>query len=298
MASETLERLPRASNDPNFPFYHEFKTYSRGLDNIYLVTGDESYLQDLLILVQHKLDHHIHQTLKGFGTSDDRGYTLTVGAIPMILREVDFVLGGRAISQKEKQKILSQLAFLGYLYSYDVFWPVERGYNMGNTNMTLGVYATLGKIGCSLKTHPMAEEWAKSAIKGINVSLDNHHLPDTTQDEWYGHLTLDMITQAGVFLKTAGFHNVFDDLRYKYGLDFYGQLLTPTDPRCNARYIAPFDNGQATWNRSAVWGIAAYMMKESHPNFSERMQYYWKRAGMPVGMKIGDRSNYGWMSLG
>lgn len=118
---------------------------------------------------------------------------------------------------------------------------MERGYNMGNTNMTLGVYTTLGKIGCLLKTHPMAEEWAKSAIKGINVSLEsNHHLPDTTQDEWYGHLTLDMITQAGVFLKTAGFHNVFDDLRYKYGLDFYGQLLTPTDPHCNAGYIAPF----------------------------------------------------------
>ena len=165
--------------------------------------------------------------------------------------------------------------------------------------MTLGGYTTLGKIGCLLKTHPMAEEWAKSAIKGINVSLEsNHHLPDTTQDEWYGHLTLDMITQAGVFLKTAGFHNVFDDLRYKYGLVFYGQLLTPTDPRCNAGYIAPFGNGQATWNRSAVWGIAAYMMKESHPNFSERMQYYWKRAGMPVGMKISDRSDYGWMSLG
>ncbi|HIA66875.1 TPA: hypothetical protein EYN98_12590 [Candidatus Poribacteria bacterium] len=163
--------------------------------------------------------------------------------------------------------------------------------------MTLGVYTTLGKIGCLLKTHPMAEEWAKSAIKGINVSLEsNHHLPDTTQDEWYGHLTLDMITQAGVFLKTAGFHNVFDDLRYKYGLDFYGQLLTPTDPHCNAGYIAPFGNGQATWNRSAVWGIAAYMMKESHPNFSERMQYYWKRAGIPVGMKISDRSDYGWIN--
>lgn len=101
-----------------------------------------------------------------------------------------------------------------------------------------------------------------------------------------------------MFLKAAGFHDFFEDPRYRYGLEFYGQLLTPTDPRYDAGYIVPFGNGQGHLNRSALWGIAAYMTAESDPDFSRRMQYYWQRAGMQVGMKIGDRFDFGWMSLG
>ena len=107
----------------------------------------------------------------------------------MILRQADFILGGRGIPPAEKEKLLAQLAFLGHLYSHDAFWPVERGYNMGNMNMIAGVYATLGKIGCLLKTHPMAEEWAKNAIKGMNMSLESwHYLPDVmVRTSYSGH---------------------------------------------------------------------------------------------------------------
>jgi len=217
----------------------------------------------------------------------------------MALRQADFVLGARSVPQEEKEQLLAQLAFWGHIYAHDAFWPVGHGYNMGNTDMVAGVYATLGKIGCLLQNHPMARQWAQEGIAGMDMSLaSGHHLPSRSQDEWYGHLTLDMITQAAVPLKEAGFHDFFKDPRYRHGLEFYGKLLTPPDPRYGGGYIVPFGNGQCHWNRSASWGVAARMTARSDPEFSRRMQFYWKRAGSPVGMKIGDRWDFGWMSLG
>ncbi|OPZ84545.1 MAG: hypothetical protein BWY76_01799 [bacterium ADurb.Bin429] len=137
-------------------------------------------------------------------------------------------------------------------------------------------------------------------MRDIDHALDKRwHLPDYTQDEWYGALTLEMCTWSAIMLKQAGFYDFFKDARFRDGLDFYGKLLTPPDPRHgNAGAIVPFGNGQGQWNRSGMWAVAASAVKKDDPVFAGRLMWYWQRAGQPGAFRIGDRNDFGWSTLG
>ncbi|HOF89638.1 MAG TPA: hypothetical protein PLZ36_16270, partial [Armatimonadota bacterium] len=188
--------------------------------------------------------------------------------------------------------------FWGELFSSRDYAP--PGYNHGNTDMVASWATTLGAIGCLLNGHPKAKAWAAIAVRDIDHALTRRwHLPDYTQDEWYGALTLEMCTWSAVMLKQAGFHDFFADPRFREGLDFYGKLLTPPDPRHgNAGSIVPFGNGQGPWNRSGMWAVAAAAVNKDDPAFAGRLMWYWQRAGQPGAFRIGDRNDFGWSTLG
>jgi hypothetical protein len=289
--------------DPNYPLYKMRRIYPRGLDNLYLATGDEAYGAALTALLLDRLHYYVHQTKAGVGITGYRwshGYGmfhLTTGALQSFLREADLVLGSPSATPAQKVEVRALMAFWGELFASADYAP--PGYNHGNTDMWASYCTTLGAIGCLLNGHPRAKAWASMAEKGIDEALTaRDHLPGATQDEWYGELTLDMCVKTAVMLKAAGFRDFFADPRLRDGLDFYGQLLTPVDPRYGAGYVVPFGNGQAHWNRSAVWAIAASAVQKDDPAFAGRLMWYWERAGKPGTLKFGDRDDFGWSSMG
>ena len=130
-------------------------------------------------------------------------------------------------------------------------------------------------------------------MKIVDQALSRRwHLPDYSQDEWYGSLTLEMITMAALTLKRAGLHDFFEDQRYRDGLDFYGKLVVPPDPRHNGGYIVPFGNGQGSWTRSALWAVAASGVAEDDPAFASRLMWYWVRCGRLGNFRHGDRNDF------
>ncbi len=207
------------------------------------------------------------------------------------------LLGSPSATAEQKREIRALLAFWGELFASRDYAP--PAYNNGNTDMVVSLRMVQGQIASVLSGHPRAAEWAKVCYEGLVRALEEgHHLPNYSQDEWYGSLSLEMVTLGAMTLKRAGFYNLFEDQRYRDGLDFYGQLTVPYDQRTNGGYVVPFGNGQGSWTRSVMWADAAAAVAEEDPEFAGRMMWYWNRCGQPGTFRTGDRNDFGWASLG
>ncbi|MHB9023404.1 MAG: hypothetical protein ACYC7E_04405 [Armatimonadota bacterium] len=293
----------RRKNDPNYPIFPKRFIYPKGVDNIYLATGDESYARDLAALLLDRLHYYIHQTRTGVGLTGYRWghsygmFHLTTGPLSMSSREADIALGSPSVTPGQKRDIRALLAFWGELFSSRDYAP--PGYNHGNTDMFASLYTILGSIGCVLNGHPKAKDWAQASINAVDHALKNQdQLPGASQDELYGSLTLEMITQAAMCLKRAEFADLFKDQRYRDSLDFYGKLLVPVDPRHGFGYIVPFGNGMGSWIKSVMWGVAAAGVVKDDPEFAGRLMWYWERSGRPGNSRTEGHDEFGWMSLG
>ena len=280
-----------AGRPANYPFRDQWLTQPADLDNLYLATGNEQYAEAMATLLVARLKYYTHQTKEGVGLTGYRHghpygmFHLTIGVLPQSIREADLVLGAPGVPGQLKTEVRCLLAFWGELLSSRDYMP--DGYNHGNTDMIACWAASLGALGCLLPGHPRAASWRSEGIKGVEDALAaGHHLPAVTQDEWYGHLSLDLCTWSAAMLKRAGERDFFQDQRLRSGLDFYGQLLVPPDPRYGHGYVVPFGNGQGSWNRSAQWAIAAGATRHDDPDFSRRMMWYWERAGRPLTLKM------------
>jgi hypothetical protein len=275
----------------DYPFYPRWLTEPMMLDNLYLATGKEQYAKAMAALLVAKLRYYVHQTkagvgITGFRISHDYGmFHIALGVLPRALREADLVLGAPSVPQQLKQDIRALLSFWGALLASSDYQP--EGANNGNTDMIVCRDAVVGGIGCLLPHHPRAASWRAIAAHRIDDALDaRNHFPAVTQDEWYGHLTLDLCVWCAVMLKRAGDRDFFKDERLRNGLEFYGQLLVPPDPRYGHGYVVPFGQGQAQWNRSAQCGLAAAALAREDPGFASRMMWYWERAGRPLTLKF------------
>lgn len=279
-----------ASRPPHYPFQERWLTQPANLDNLYLATRNEQYAEAMGELLTARLQYYVHQTKEGVGLTGYRHghsygmFHLAIDVLPRSIREADLALGAPGVPARQKAEIRSFLAFWGELFASRDYMPA--GYNHGNTDMVTSWATVLGAIGCLLPGHPRAAEWRRTAIEGIEAALAaGHHLPGATQDEWYGHLSLDLCTWSAAMLKRAGDRDFFKDERLRRGLDLYGQLLVPPDPRYGHGYVVPFGNGQGHWNRSAQWAIAAEATRSDDPEFAQRMMWYWVRAGRPLMLK-------------
>jgi len=288
-----------ASNDPNYPFYsNHFKgpnTYLRGLDNIYLATGDEVYAKALVPLLIDRLHRYTHTVKAHRGLEPDI-------IEPYLVRQADIALGARSTTSEQKREIRALLAFSAYLFLSPNHAPRGLGYNNhGNTDLEAVKYMTVGSIGCLLSGHPGAHRWAQGLKDAIEKVLSHkEHLPGLTQDEWYSFYNLEIVIYGAMQLKRAGFADYFSDPRVREGLEFFGKLLTVPDERHGgAGSVVPFGNGQGARNRSVAWAIAAAELADRDPEFASRMMWYWRRAGSPGELRIhGDRVDFGWSSLG
>ncbi len=293
----------KAQKDADFPFYKNWVMYHRGLDNLYLATGDETYARDAAELLIARLRYYVHQTHVGIGISGYRWshnygmFHLTTGPLPISLRQADILLGSPSVTPEQKRETRALLAFWGELFASRDYAP--PGYNHGNTDMIVSLRMVQGQIGSVLSGHPRAKDWAKVCYDGLIWALEEgHHLPNYSQDEWYGSLSLEMVTLGAMTLKRAGFYDMFKDPLLRDGLDFYGQLTVPFDERVNGGYIVPFGNGQGCWTRSVMWADAAAAVAEDDPAFAGRLMWYWNRCGQPGSFRTGDRDDFGWASLG
>ncbi len=293
----------RDQKTDDYPFYQNWVIYFRGVDNLYLATGDESYAKDAAKLLIARLRYYVHQTHAGIGVSGYRWshnygmFHLTTGPLPISLREADMVLGSPSVTPEQKRQIRALLAFWGELFASRDYAP--PGYNHGNTDMVVSLRMVQGMIGSVLNGHPRAQDWAQVCYEGLTRALEEgHHLPNYSQDEWYGSLSLEMVTLGAMLLKRAGFHDLFKNQLLRDGLDFYGQLTVPYDQRNNGGYVVPFGNGQGPWTRSVMWADAAAAVVKEDPAFAGRLMWYWNRCGQPGTFRTGDRDDFGWASLG
>ncbi|NQW46432.1 MAG: hypothetical protein HQ464_01550 [Planctomycetes bacterium] len=284
--------------EPRYPFHASWLTSSMMLEDLYLATGRVEYADAMAALLEERVRYHVHQAKSGIGATGyrlghDYGmFHVAINVLPRAIREADLVLGAPNVAAARKANIRALLAFWAELLMSSDYQP--EGRNNGNTDMVACRDVMVGAIGCLLPGHPRAATWRAVAAGRIDHVLDaREHLPGLTQDEWYGHLSLDLCVWSAVVLKRAGDRDFFQDQRLRGGLDFYGQLLVPPDPRHGFGYVAPFGNGQAQWNRSAQWGLAAGAAGRDDPDFASRMMWYWIRAGRPLTLKFMSSNDIG-----
>ncbi len=239
----------------------------------YLATGNVELGQFLLDSVQTKLHDCIDIFMQQQG--------LPYGAAPhnsqVILDTIqlaDIVLSNPRLTPEQRERLLAQLAFIGYTINRPEYWSLPRGY-AANPNMTTTVYGYITAIACELPGHPLAKQWVQDGITELKRQLDEW---SDSNGGWleaphYAMVSFDQILGGFMMARNAGFADYLYDPKVKLIGDWFGKISTPPDSRLKgSRHFPPVGNTYLS-EPSGEFGTLAYLWKDRDPEFAARMQW-------------------------
>jgi hypothetical protein len=277
---ELLERLRREAPRPNT------------LDSFvstYLATGDPELgahlaataMQWVKELVDRYLDQDAQVTL-GFAPHAQGRLLVTVNLC-------DAILGSPHLSPENRQRLLAQLAFLGYTVNRTDYWSPERGFS-ANPNMTTSVAAYRAMIAGLIREHPLARGWIEGALRELR---DNQlaHWSDADggwlEAPHYAMVSYDAILAVLRMAQLAGIDNSLFDPRMEQVLEWTAKISTPPDSRIlGRRHLPPIGNTYIS-ETSGEYGLVAHLFHERDPAFSARMQWMQREQGDPIEPGVG-----------
>jgi hypothetical protein len=210
---------------------------------------------------------------------------LPLGAAPHHHQQVgcamllaDTALATGVFTAEEKERVLAQAAFLGYVMNSPNYWSPERGY-CANPNMTTSVNGYLSAIACLIPSHPLAKEWVGNSMRELKGMID------TWSDDnggWleaphYAMVAYDQILGSFVMARNAGFNNYLEDPKMKTVINWFSKISTPPDSRLGGfRHLPPAGN---TYLQEACgeFGVVAFLFKDRDPEFARQMQWMFKQ---------------------
>ena len=231
------------------------------------------------------LRHHLG-LLGGF---DLRRYPMSV------VHAYDALIDSGLICPEERRVMRAQMAFLAYLLIDPGTWSGERGYNCGGWafQVDYGLYPAL--IGCVIPGHPEARRWTQTGLITVRKLLYPQIGP---AGEWpessnYAQVSMSTFLPFAVVVRNAGFGDLLGEGPLKKVMLWIAHLYTPPDPRdgrggkvhtpglsCGVPY------GKGGAQRIGLFGIMAAATAKSDPAYSRMMQWAWRRAGYPRGLKV------------
>ncbi len=220
---------------------------------------------------------------------------LTPGAAPHMqtliisaLNLLDPVLSTACVTPELRQRLLAQIAFLGYVVNSPDYWSAERGYSsFANMSSTVALFQTA--LGCMAPSHPRGREWAERGLHELRRQL----LAWSDEDGgWleaphYAMVSYDFIIGGFMMGANAGFDEYAYDARLRKVAEWFAGIATPRDSRTGGfRHQPPIGNtyhGEPT----GVYGLLAGLWQERDPGFAARMQWMYQENGSFGGLGIG-----------
>ncbi|MHB9132948.1 MAG: hypothetical protein ACYDBB_17925 [Armatimonadota bacterium] len=190
----------------------------------------------------------------------------------------DTVLAADYLTPEEKERLLAQAAFIGYVMCSPNYWSGERGY-AANPNMTTSVLGYQSAIACLVPNHPLAKEWIKQSMTELKGQLDywSDENGGWLEAPHYAMVSYDQILSSFVMAHNAGFNDFLYDPKIKTVINWFSKISTPPDSRLGGfRHLPPAGN---TYLQEACgeFGIVAFLFKDKDPAFAAQMQWMFKQ---------------------
>jgi len=194
--------------------------------------------------------------------------------IPASMAMADAILASEQVSPELRERLLAQVAFLGYTLSRPDYWSPERGY-AANPNMTTSVYGYLATAACCIPSHPLAATWVKSAMTELKNQLDTWA---DSNGGWleaphYAMVSYDQILGAFLMAHNAGFNDYLYDPKMKSVIQWFGKISTPPDSRLGGSRHLPCIGNTYLNEPTGEFGTLAYLWRERDPPFAAQMQW-------------------------
>jgi hypothetical protein len=202
----------------------------------------------------------------------------------------DLVLGSRALTAEERQRINAQLAYLAYTLASPNFISPERGFS-ANPNMTTSARGMLGLMACTIPSHPAARAWADLAVGEIRSELDQWC---DAEGGWleaphYMTVSMDSIVALSLALRESGLTDTAWEFHPKLRktAQWLAQISSPPDARLKGDRHMPEIGNTYLGERTCLAGWMARIWREKDPAFASNMQWMWKAHGSPRTLGIG-----------
>jgi len=212
---------------------------------------------------------------------------MVFGAAPHHFQDIaaSVLLADAALSNPEmdlalRERILGQIAFLGYTVARPDYWSTGRGF-AANPNMTTSVYGYQTTIACAIPEHPLAAEWTKKGMAELKTMVDEW---SDDNGGWleaphYAMAAADQILASFVMANNAGFNDYLYSPRLRIFLNWFSKISTPPDSRVKGwRHLPPVGNTYLQ-EPTGEFGIVAYLFRDKDPEFSAQMQWMHQQHG-------------------
>ncbi|HYG76532.1 MAG TPA: hypothetical protein VEK08_16125 [Planctomycetota bacterium] len=245
--------------------------------SVYFVTGDEGVARNIaenaVPMMQTAVDAYLNQP------------ELPLGVAPHVQQSVATYLamadGGLAyekIAPEIRERLLAQIAFLGYVFDSPNYWSPVRGYR-ANPNMTTAVNGYKMMVACLLPSHPKAKDWASDALTELKHQLTNW---SDENGGWleaphYAAAGFDQLVASLMMAKNAGLDDSLYHPRLKKIAEWFAKISTPPDSRlAGTRHLPPIGNTYLT-EPSGIFGTMANLWKDRDPEFAASMQWMFEQ---------------------
>ncbi|MDA0841703.1 MAG: hypothetical protein O3B01_14710 [Planctomycetota bacterium] len=243
----------------------------------YFATGNIElgrYLaKSILDMMQGSVDRLVHQDGIPLGAAPHH-----LSGTGAAMQAADAALAAGQFTPAEEERLLAQVAFLGYTMNRPEFWSPERGYS-ANPNMTTSVYGYQAAIACLISKHPLSKQWVKKSMEELKGQLNNW---SDDNGGWleaphYAMVSYDQILSPFLMAYNAGFNDYLLDPKIKTVMNWFGKISTPPDSRLGGfRHLPPTGN---TYLQEACgeFGLVAFLFKERDPEFASHMQWMFRQ---------------------
>ena len=256
-----------------------------------LVTGDQELrtkmVQFAIGQLQSAVDFYVRQTaLPTQGAYPHEYYNEGTPA----LNASDAVLQPGVLSSSQRERVLAQLAFLGYTLASPSVHSPERGFK-ANPKMTTSIRCELGVLACLISDHPKAREWAQMGIDEMAKELETWTGPNGgwLEAPHYATVSLDSLMSLALALRQTTFSDTDWTLhpKLKQAVRWLACIATPRDSRLGGERHLPEIGNTYTGERTCLTGWLARFWKQKDPAFAKQMQWMWKEQGAFTSPGIG-----------
>ena len=196
------------------------------------------------------------------------------------LNLTDVALGTERLTPEQRQRMLAQVALIGYAVNRDDYWSPARGFS-ANPNMTTTVAQFQVTVAALIPSHPMAKKWAERGLDTLTYQLNSWSDEDGgwLEAPHYAMVAYDHMLAAFIMAKRAGFADHLHDDRMRLIAEWFAKISTPPDKHTNGhRHYPPVGNtyyGEST----GMFSIIAELWKERNPKFATQMQWMYQQHG-------------------
>ena len=201
----------------------------------------------------------------------------------------DLLSGTDLLAPTERRGLRAANVFFAHVLAHPDYWNTQRGLCSANPNMTSMIKLPLGVEGLLLAGHPRADRWLAGAEGELKRELKHWVTPGGAWIECPGYQapSLDGIFLLAQAIRQVTGRDYFADPNLKATMEYYGQILTPPDPR----YPTWRKPGEPPWSTLPTIGdtpagqVACYngwmaaACAKTDPDYSARQQFYWKAQG-------------------
>jgi hypothetical protein len=196
--------------------------------------------------------------------------------------DMDELLSSDKLTPEQRTRLRSQIAALCNLLAEPDVNPRGSLIHLGNPNMPINRFMALPWAASLIPDHPEAKTWLDISEKYIRYKLAMNTAPGGAWSELitYFNASAPSIMQTAAVLAEA---KRLDPSTARLAVApalFTTSLLTPRDPRFNARIVPGW--GHEGVDNTFHYLVSAVVMRDLDPKAAEALAWSWDQTGRPM----------------